>query len=114
MSDNTTLLRDWHRGCGGYSLTHQMVRHPLFAEIIERGPALLWDTFAIYSHNAWIGWAVVLGTITKARPTLPEGTAEAHGGLVGWDVRKLRDAWIAWGREHGYVVDHLPPPPEPR
>lgn len=104
MSDNKTVLQDWRRGCGGYSFTRQMVRHPLFAQIVERGKAILPDIFQAYEASAWIGWSVALGTITKDRPALPEAAVQSVApGMVGWDVRRLRDAWMAWGREHGYV-----------
>ena len=97
------LLEQWHRGCGGYSLTHQMAKHPLFAEIVARGTSALHTIFTVYEHDAWIGWALLLGAITHARPTFPEGTSEKHGPMAGYNVRKLRDGWIAWGQDQGYI-----------
>lgn len=87
--DDESLLRAWERGCGGYSLTHQMARHPLFARIVERGQAVLPAAFALYADDAWIGWSTVLSAVTRESPELPAGTAEdAPGGTARRRARR--------------------------
>jgi hypothetical protein len=71
---------------------HKIIAHPAFQEIISMGdavvPLLLRDLEV--APRQWV-WA--LARITGANPVQPEDAG---------DSRKMADAWLRWGREHGY------------
>jgi hypothetical protein len=71
---------------------HKIIEHPAFQEIIGMGevviPFMLRDLEK--EPRQWV-WA--LPRITGANPVRPEEAGNS---------RQLADAWLRWGREHGY------------
>ena len=72
--------------------THKIVEHPAFQEIIRMGdavvPLMLRDVEKEPQHWVW-----ALPRITGANPVPPSD---------GGNIRKMGEAWLRWGREHGY------------
>jgi hypothetical protein len=71
---------------------HRIINHPAFQEIILMGdgvvPLLLRDLEK--GPRLWV-WA--LPRITGANPVPPTDAG---------NIRKMAEAWLRWGREHGY------------
>jgi hypothetical protein len=71
---------------------HQIIEHPAFQEIIRLGEAVI--PFMLRdlekSPRQWV-WA--LPRITGENPVPPSD---------GGNIRKMGEAWLHWGREHGY------------
>jgi hypothetical protein len=71
---------------------HRIIEHPAFQEIIGMGdavvPLMLSDLEK--GPRQWV-WA--LPRITGANPVTPSD---------GGNIRKMSEAWLRWGREHGY------------
>ena len=70
----------------------KIIAHPAFQEIIGLGEAVI--PFMLRDlekePRQWV-WA--LARITGENPLRPED---------GCDSRKMAEAWLRWGREHGY------------
>jgi hypothetical protein len=69
--------------------------HPVYQEIINLGPAVvpfLLNALAEYPRD----WFWALHVITGADPVAPE----ERGSFTG-----MRDAWLRWGRERGYLPE---------
>ena len=78
--------------------------HPAYREIVAMGkravPLILAD---LAKHGGF--WFMALEEITGANPPIPEGhrgNREVAPGWVGYDIKGMEAAWIAWGREQGY------------
>jgi hypothetical protein len=82
----------WEADTRYLSDAHRIIEHPAFQEIIGLGdavvPLLLRDLEK--GPRLWV-WA--LPRITGANPVAPSD---------GGNIRKMSDAWLRWGREHGY------------
>jgi hypothetical protein len=81
------------------------IEHPAFREIVAMGeravPLILARLEGGQGGFLWLA----LPEITGANPPIPEG----HQGnevvapdMVGFDIKGMKAAWIAWGREQGY------------
>ena len=69
------------------------VTHPAYYGIIGLGPDALPYIFEDMLNGGG-PWFVALQAITRSNLSSTENAS---------DARKLRDAWLAWGRAHGYV-----------
>ena len=69
-----------------------MVLHPCYQQIIGMGPDVIPILLREMSSrpNHW-GWA--LSAITGVDPVEPKDAGR---------LDRIAEAWIAWGREHGY------------
>jgi hypothetical protein len=87
------LIRSWSDDTEYLSSTSQIAGHPACHEIIAMGdvavPLLLRE---LDNHPSILGH-VALKAITGTNPFPPE----ARG-----DIARMAEAWLAWGREHGY------------
>jgi hypothetical protein len=71
---------------------HKIIEHPAFQEIIGMGEAVI--PFMLRDlEKAPRQWVWALSRITGANPLRPEDAG---------DSRRMADAWLRWGREHGY------------
>ncbi len=87
------LAEQWRRETGGYSLLSRIVDHPAYREIVAMGEMALPPIFA----DLWREpdhWFTALCEITGADPV-----PEADRGRLD----AMRDHWLQWGRENGYV-----------
>jgi hypothetical protein len=86
------LEETWRAEVGHLSSYTAMVNHPAFREIVSLGnavvPLMLRDLEA--GPQLWV-WA--LPEITGADPVPP-----GDGGKIAL----MSEAWLRWGREHGY------------
>ncbi len=86
------LASEWYRDVGGSSFVAEKSRHPAYRQIIEMGsaavPLLLRELEQKPSH-----WFEALRTITGANPIQPEQRGR---------IKQMAQAWLKWGREHGY------------
>ena len=87
------LTETWREETGGLSSPSQIASHPAYQQIISMGrpvlPLILADLEARGGQ-----WYLALRAITGASPVPPEASGRA---------RLVRDAWLQWGRDHGYV-----------
>ena len=87
-----TIAATWQEAVAHHSSTTVRNSHPAYREIIRLGPQvvplLLRDLQANHTH-----WFCALREITGANP-VPESAAG--------NIPKIVDAWLRWGREHGY------------
>ena len=87
------LSRKWRRDTRFTSSLTKMVLHPAYQAIIGMGKEVLPLIFSDLrrSRDHWL-WA--LHAITQTDPA-PQGA----------DFSTAVDAWIQWGRDHGYLAD---------
>jgi hypothetical protein len=82
----------WRAETAYVSSSSDLVAHPAFQEIVGLGPAvipyLLWELENRPGH-----WHRALRRITGADPVPPEDRG---------DIGKATQAWLRWGKEHGY------------
>jgi hypothetical protein len=87
------LADEWRERTGHMSSAISFTQDPAYLRIIAMGPAvvpfILEDLERTRSH-----WFVALRLITDENPI----KAEDKG-----NVRRMADAWVAWGRERGLV-----------
>lgn len=88
-----SLVDVWRREIGGYSLLNRIVAHPAYREIIGMGEAALPLIFADLQQEP-DHWFTALREITGANPV-----PEADLGRLD----AMRDHWLQWGRENGYI-----------
>lgn len=86
------LIDVWRDETGGLSSPTQIARHPAYQRIVAMGEPALPFIFADLQANGG-QWYVALRAITGAAPVPPEAAGRAH---------LVREAWLRWGREHGY------------
>ncbi|MGA2684038.1 MAG: hypothetical protein ABSF51_03195 [Verrucomicrobiota bacterium] len=88
------LAKKWKSETNGYSSVASMVMHPAYLEIISHGekmiPFILRDLQVKPNH-----WFIALKALAKNySPVKPEDAG---------NIKKMTEAWIAWGRENGYL-----------
>jgi hypothetical protein len=82
----------WEADTACLSDAHKIIGHHAFQEIIGLGEAVI--PFMLRDLEKEPGqWVWALPRITGANPLRPEDAG---------DSRKMADAWLRWGREHGY------------
>lgn len=86
------LVATWKRERGPHSSSARLAEHPAYQQIIGMGleviPLLLRELEREPDH-----WFRALHLLTGANPV----PAESRG-----KVREMAEAWLRWGREHGY------------
>jgi hypothetical protein len=87
------LAARWLAETAYVSSTSELVGHPAFQEIVGLGkgvvPLLLRELEKGTGH-----WHRALRRVTGEDPVLPQDRG---------DVTKAAEAWLRWGREHGYA-----------
>lgn len=86
------LANQWRRETGHMSIMSDMILHPAYQRIIGMGidvvPLILRELSQEPGHWFW-----ALKSITGANPVKPEDKGR---------VKKMAEAWLDWGRQHGY------------
>ncbi|MEH2182640.1 hypothetical protein [Nostoc sp.] len=86
------LANQWHSETKHMSLISDMVLHPAYQQIIGMGknavPLILEELSREPEHWFW-----ALKSITGANPVKPEDKGR---------LKKMTEAWLDWGRQHGY------------
>lgn len=90
------LTDRWYDETGGLSNPSTILAHPSVSEILAMGKDVLPLIFEEYAREPHLEWAVILRRILGEHPTFPPDSAGR--------VSMIRDAWLAWGRERGYVT----------
>lgn len=87
------LKRRWERDTLYVSSGTQIINHPAYQAIIALGPdvipLILKDLESGFNH-----WGYALEQITHVQPVPCE---------ADYDAEKVRAAWLAWGRELGFI-----------
>ncbi len=86
------LESDWTAATGHLSSSTKIIKHPAFQEIIGLGAAVIPFMLRDLRERPRL-WVWALPEIAGANPA-----AAAEGG----NIAKLSQAWLEWGREHGY------------
>lgn len=88
------IAEQWRAETGFVSSINKAAMHPAYQRIIGMGqtvvPFLLRELKERPDHWFW-----ALTSITGHNPVPAE-----HAG----DMRRMTDAWLEWGTEHGYIV----------
>jgi hypothetical protein len=85
------------------------LQHPAFREIVAMGQRAVPLILAYLRRNGDGFIWLALPEITGANPPIPEGRKGNQAvapGWVGWDIRGMEAAWLAWGREQGYGCEN--------
>jgi len=82
----------WISETGHLSSHEAIVNHPAFREIISMRDAVIPFMLQDLAERPRL-WVWALPEITRADPVSP-----GDGGKVA----KMSEAWLRWGREHGY------------
>jgi hypothetical protein len=86
------LADEWELATSLLSSPIEKARHPTYQKIVKMGPRIL--PLILQRMKVKGGqWFWALGQIAKANP-VPES---ARG-----NISKMRNAWLKWGKEHGY------------
>ena len=87
------LTDDWERAVAYLSDSTLREAHPAYRAIIALGPGvvplLLADLERTHRH-----WFAALSELTGANPLAAEDAGRS---------RRMVEAWVRWGREHGYA-----------
>ena len=86
------LEATWMAEVGHHSSTTRLVNHPAFQEIIHMGQAVVPFMLQDLEKRPRL-WVWALPDITGADPV----PAEDRG-----NVARMSEAWLRWGKEHGY------------
>jgi len=88
-----SLAGTWRRETGMLSSVTDISMHPAYQQIIGLGPAavplILRELQRRPDHWFW-----ALSAITRENPVPPEDAG---------NVRRMAEAWVAFGRRHGYL-----------
>src|SRR5436190_15576479 len=88
----TQLADEWERAVAYLSDSTLREAHPAYRAIVALGPAvvplLLADLERTHRH-----WFAALAELTGANPVAPGDAGR---------IRRMAEAWVRWGREHGY------------
>ncbi len=87
------LVAQWRNECQLLSSTTAKAMHPAYQQIIGLGPEALPLIFKELSERQG-HWFWALKSITGEDPV-----SAADAG----NVPRLAEAWLHWGREHGYL-----------
>lgn len=88
-----TWHREWAEATKFSSSVHDIVSHPAYCAIIKMGHRVL--TFIFEELNKECEhWFIALERITGVNPAI-----NAPAG----DLEAMRRAWLAWGRDNGYL-----------
>jgi hypothetical protein len=82
----------WNTETGYLSSDTEIVGHPAFREIISMGEAAVPLMMKDLAERASL-WVWALPEITGADPVPPSDRG---------NIRKMSQAWLQWGREHGF------------
>jgi hypothetical protein len=92
-SEFKELVNTWKAEKSAASFVSSMVMHPAYQQIIGMGPkALPWILRELEKKTDHWFWA--LKSISRQDPVPPESRGT---------MREMRDAWLKWGRDNGYV-----------
>jgi len=89
------LATQWRKDTAHFSSQTQMANHPAYQQIISLGPAVLPFIFRELARKRDF-WFYALTAITGDDPIAAEDAGK---------VRRMADAWLAYGRERGYLPD---------
>ena len=91
------LSNAWKEETQHISVASDMILHPAYQQIIAMGtkavPFMLEDMKQNLTHWFW-----ALYVITGVNPVKPEDEGR---------IRKMTEAWLQWGKDHGYVHEQL-------
>ena len=90
------LAKEWHDATDHLSSPSQIAMHPAYQRIIGMGPSVVPFILEDLRQNGG-EWYWALHAITGESP-VPSGVSHSS--------REVREIWLRWGREHGYMEEH--------
>ena len=90
----TRLAKRWHDETDMYSLEIQKVSHPAYLRIIGLGRMVIPYILSDLSSRGGL-WYLALESITGLSLNDKEDPQ---------DIRRLKAAWLSWGRDNSYVA----------
>ena len=95
------LTKEWIKDTAFHTNDYFALNQLACQQIVEMGEEVLPLVFReLENTRVAMHWPYVLRAITRTDPS-PSPQQKA-AGFVGIDVRATHDAWLKWGREHGY------------
>lgn len=94
----------WKEGTRFSSKMKTMAEHPAYREIVAMGGKAVPLILADLEKNGGFGF-LALKEITGVDPPFPEGHTGNKAicdGWIGYDIKGIEAAWLAWGRKQGY------------
>lgn len=88
------LASQWKKETAHLSSISGITNHPAYQEILAMGDAVIPLIFADLQHRPGL-WFHALARLTGANPISDEDRGY---------IESVRQAWIRWGREHGYIT----------
>lgn len=88
----TALARKWTRETERFSNLNKIVMHPAYLQIIALGPSVIPEILQQLSRGP-DHWFFALRALTQ-------GEDPATGTTT---MKAAAEAWVSWGREHGYL-----------
>ena len=98
------LTAAWKDGTRFSSRMNSMAEHPAFREIVAMGEKAVPLLLADLEKNGGFGF-LALKEITGADPPIPAGHVGDKvicDGWIGYDIKGMEAACIAWGHKQGY------------
>ena len=87
------LVAEYRRETGDLASQYHMAAHPAYQAIIAMGRPVVPLLLKQLRQNP-DSWFLALSMITKANPERPADFP---------DTRQRAEAWLRWGRQHGYI-----------
>jgi len=90
------LVEEWKAAAGVHSSVIKIVMHPAYQQMIGMGSTALPFIFArlIAEPGEPDHWFSALAAISAENPVPKESRGR---------IKEMADAWLAWGKEKGYV-----------
>ena len=87
-----------------HSFAHMMTKAPAFGKLVDMGEPIVPLILKEFKKKklGGVAWFIILEAITGTVPLKPDSICGTS--FVKVDVQKTQDAWMQWGKEHGYTV----------
>ena len=89
-----SLADEWRRKTAGLPRVKDRISHPLYLQIIDWGEDAVPHILSELMNREPDHWFEALSQITGANPV----PLQSRG-----NVREMADAWVRWGRLHGWI-----------
>lgn len=111
IRDQNYKLIDEHNQSTKYcSVFHHMKDvSTTYKQIIEKGEDIVPDILLYLEKEEFAGMSVmmllwdILGHVEKYEPEQMKNDQGEKTGFVGFNVLEVKQAWIDWGKENGYL-----------
>jgi len=98
---SSDLADIWRRATCFNSFWHMCTTDPAYAKLVSYGSALVpFVLRRLLSGDHSFRWSCLLHELTGETPDYER---EFEDGMVKFNVNAAAEAWLKWGREHGFL-----------